>query len=129
MATTGKGATGERRNRLRQALWPKSGRQTLQNVIVFAIVAVIAPVIVGVHMNGNATVGVIERINDWGSKLRSATARRGSQRSAFHVRMAIPHPGESLERFDHAHGGVPVHVHGQGCDHGHGHDQGHDHAL
>jgi hypothetical protein len=33
-------------------------------VIVAVIVAVAGPVIVGVHVHGNATVGVIERFRD-----------------------------------------------------------------
>jgi hypothetical protein len=32
-------------------------------VIVIVIVAVVGPVIVGVHVHGNATVGVIEKVN------------------------------------------------------------------
>jgi hypothetical protein len=50
------------------------------------VVVVVDPVIVDVHVNGNATV------------------------------------------IDHAHGGVPLHVHGQVNDHGADHDQVHGHV-
>jgi hypothetical protein len=69
-------------------------------VIVAVIVDVDAPVILAVHVNGNAHVGVIE--ND-------------------------QVPRVPINVLDHAHGSVPVHVHGQdhGADHVHGHVHGH----
>jgi hypothetical protein len=68
---------------------------------VAAIVIVAARVIVAVHVN--APVVFIER---------NASTRMVSE-----------------PRFDHAHGGVQVHVHGY--DHGadHDHDRGNDHGL
>jgi hypothetical protein len=77
------------------------------DVIVIVIVDVITPVIVAVHLNGNAPVVVIDTVDD-------------GIHDALRQRQAPVVHGA-----DHAHGGVPVQVHGH--DHGGDHVDDHDH--
>jgi hypothetical protein len=105
-------------------------------VAVAAIVVVADPVIVAVHVNGNATVDVIERAQ---GSMRALCKRpwhtpaqptRGfptyGREFSFRPPACIRRMLEDRS-FDHAHGGVPVQVHGH--DHGRGHDHGHGHGY
>ena len=70
---------------------------------------VIGPVIVAVHVNGNAPVIVIGPVDTVKPVLR------------LH-RTVVPTDSDAATGADHDHGGVPVHVHGH--DHGAVHDHG-----
>jgi hypothetical protein len=98
---------------------------------VIVPVIVIGPVIVAVHVHGNDTVIVI---GTGGSRSRASRALAdtsnemitGDSTLAPDPEPRSP-PGIRLRRpidngSDHAHGGVPVHVHGH--DHGSDHDHG-----
>jgi hypothetical protein len=89
-------------------------------VILAVIVA--GPVIVDVHLNGNATVGVIETVQ--GSMRLVGMATTLSKSRSVDILLALD------KTTDHAHGGVPVqvHVYDHGCGHDHGHGHGHGHA-
>src|SRR6266700_6104274 len=89
-------------------------------VSVAELVIVTGPVIVTVHVHGNATLAVIESVT---GSARMMLAEPCSECSRISARLPTRawHRKESRTRIDHASGSVPVHVHVRGHDHGSGH--------
>jgi hypothetical protein len=109
-------------------------------VAVAVVVIVAGPVIVAVHVHGNAPVVVIEKVQKVARDAVQADRwfLLGVQQDLasipddlWRIEALIPKPDADqayrpLTLLDRAHGGVPVHVHGQDHGSGHGHDDDHD---
>jgi hypothetical protein len=90
-------------------------------VIVAVVVVVYAPVAVAALVNGNATGGVIARVES------APAPRRIYVYGVVHGRPSRATLGSAP--CDHVHGGVPVHERGHDQGGGHGHGHVYDHVV